>query len=145
MSFVANRAARLLLGVTLSSAAALKAKHFLIDGHWGDALPLLSSGGSMTLVIAVEAVAAAVLATRWWRFGCWTVIAMLILGNAAFAQALSAAALPSCGCFGHVVVSPTRHAVLSLCVFGLAALLLDRGQGDRSVVGVGEGPGNAGP
>ena len=118
------------MGLTSGVAAALKFKHFLVDQVWGDALPLVRGTWPMIALVAVELAVATFLLTRWWRVGCWSVIGILVLGNAAFAHAILNTKLPSCGCFGGSSISPTNHAILSLCVFVLAAYLLDR-NGER--------------
>jgi len=126
MSSGASRFARGFLLATFGAAALLKTKHFLLDESWADALPLVRSTAAMTWLVLAEFATAALLATQWWRVACWGVIGILLAGNAAFAHAVLADALPSCGCFGGTQISPRSHAALTLGIFMLAAYVLDR-------------------
>ena len=122
MSSSATRSARVVLGLALLCAAALKI--YDVSAKRPDAaMPLLAGSTAVQAVATIEVLAALSFATRYWWLGCWTTVALTVLGNYLLAQSLEMGR-PSCGCLGRVTPSPEAHVLLSASLFIPAFLLL---------------------
>lgn len=128
-----TRWALVVLTACFLGAAALKILHLLVLRDWVLLIPLMRAPWLLWSSIGLDVVIAIGLWSRWRDGAAWLAIALAITGNMALAYARFVyGAGVTCGCLGRLPLSYWEHAIMSGCVFVLAAMVLTLGHATPS-------------